>query len=148
MIRHDKIAKHPRLFKTLTGLSTEGFRQLLPAFERAWEAELDRRDAGQRQRRRRGGGRKGCLAGTADKRVFVLVYFRLYPIQAVQGLLFGMGQPQANDGFTASPRSSTPHWVLSSSFRPASPVSLQRCAGRVRGAGVHHRWGGAPHPAS
>ena len=80
MIRHDKIAKHPRLFKTLTGLSTEGFRQLLPAFERAWEAELDRRDAGQRQRRRRGGGRRGCLAGTADKRVFVLVYFRLYPI--------------------------------------------------------------------
>ena len=97
MIRHDKIAKHPRLFKTLTGLSTEGFRQLLPAFERAWEAELDRRDAGRLRRRRRGGGRRGCLAGTADKLVFVLVYFRLYPIQAVQGLLFGMGQPQANE---------------------------------------------------
>jgi hypothetical protein len=46
MIQQDKIAKPPRLFKTLTGLSTEGFRQLLPAFERAWEAGLDRRDAG------------------------------------------------------------------------------------------------------
>ena len=62
MIRHDKIAKHPRLFKTLTGLSTEGFRQLLPAFERAWEAELDRRDAGRLRRRRRGGGSGGCAA--------------------------------------------------------------------------------------
>ena len=43
-----------------------------------------------------GGGRKGRLADTADKLVFILVYFRLYPIQVVQGLLFGMGQPQAN----------------------------------------------------
>jgi len=29
--------------------------------------------------------------------VFILVYFRIYPIQAVQGLLFGMSQPQANE---------------------------------------------------
>ena len=29
--------------------------------------------------------------------MFILVYFRLYPIQAVQGLLFGMSQPQANE---------------------------------------------------
>ena len=43
MIRHDKIARHPRTFKTLTGLSAEGFKQLLPAFERAWESDLDRR---------------------------------------------------------------------------------------------------------
>jgi hypothetical protein len=29
--------------------------------------------------------------------VFILIYFRLYSIQAVQGLLFGMSQPQANE---------------------------------------------------
>ena len=44
MIRHDKIARYPRTFKTLTGLSTEGFKQILPSFEEAWEADLDRRD--------------------------------------------------------------------------------------------------------
>ncbi len=97
MIRHDKIARHPRTFKTLTDLSTEGFNQILPSFEEAWESDLDRRDTGRVRRRRRGGGRKGRLADTADKLVFILVYFRLYPIQAVQGLLFGMGQPQANE---------------------------------------------------
>ena len=97
MIRHDKIARHPRTFKTLTGLSTESFIQILPSFEEAWESDLDRRDTGRVRRRRRGGGRKGRLADTADRLVFILMYFRLYPIQAVQGLLFGMDQPQANE---------------------------------------------------
>ena len=61
MMRHDKIARHPRTFKTLTGLSTEGFKQILPSFEEAWEADLDRRDAG--RLRGRGGGRKGGPGG-------------------------------------------------------------------------------------
>ena len=95
MINHAKISRHRRIFKTLTGLSTEGFKQILPSFEEAWEADLDRRDAG--RLRLRGGGRKGGLRGSADRLVFILVYFRLYPIQAVQGLLFGMSQPQANE---------------------------------------------------
>ena len=44
MISHAKISRHRRMFKTLTGLSTEGFKQILPSFEEAWEADLDRRD--------------------------------------------------------------------------------------------------------
>jgi len=97
MISHAKISRHRRMFKTLTGLSTEGFKQILPSFEEAWEADLDRRDAGRLRLRGRGGGRKGGFRGSADRLVFILVYFRLYPIQAVQGLLFGMSQPQANE---------------------------------------------------
>ena len=95
MISHAKISHHRRMFKTLTGLSTEGFKQILPSFEEVWEADLDRRDAGRLCLRGRGGGRKGAR-GAADRLVFILVYFRLYPIQAVQGLIFGMSQPQAN----------------------------------------------------
>ena len=97
MISHAKISRQRRMFKTLTGLSTEGFKQILPSFEEAWEADLDRRDAGRLRLRLRGGGRKGGFRGSADRLVFILVYFRLYPIQAVQGLLFGMSQPQANE---------------------------------------------------
>ena len=89
MISHAKISSHRRMFKTLTGLNTEGFKPILPSFEEAWEADLDRRDAGRLRLRGRGGGRKGAQ-GSADRLVFILVYFRLYPIQAVQGLLFGM----------------------------------------------------------
>jgi len=36
MISHAKLARHRRMFKTLTGLSTEGFKQILPSFEEAW----------------------------------------------------------------------------------------------------------------
>ncbi|MEP0924369.1 transposase family protein [Leptolyngbya sp. ST-U4] len=32
-----------------------------------------------------------------DKLLFILVYFRLYPTQEVQGFLFGIGQPQAHE---------------------------------------------------
>jgi len=45
MISHAKISRQRRMFKTLTGLSTEGFKQILPSFEEAWEADLDHRDA-------------------------------------------------------------------------------------------------------
>ncbi|MBD1913201.1 MULTISPECIES: transposase family protein [unclassified Leptolyngbya] len=47
--------------------------------------------------RRYGGGRKAQLQDTRDKLLFILVYFRLYPTQEVQGFLFGIGQPQAHD---------------------------------------------------
>ena len=63
MISHAKISRHRRMFKTLTGLSTEGFKQILPSFEEAWEADLDRRDAGRLRLRGRGGGRKGDPGG-------------------------------------------------------------------------------------
>lgn len=43
-----------------------------------------------------GGGRKAQLSELSDKLLFILVYFRLYPTQAVQGYLFGMSQAQAN----------------------------------------------------
>ena len=73
MISHAKISRHRRMFKTLTGLSTEGFKQILRSFEEAWEADLDRRDAGRLRLRGRGGGRKGRFRGSADRLVFILV---------------------------------------------------------------------------
>jgi Helix-turn-helix of DDE superfamily endonuclease len=42
------------------------------------------------------GGRKPHLAQLCDKLLFILFYFRHYPTQEVQGFLFGIGQPQAN----------------------------------------------------
>ncbi len=37
MISHAKISCHRRMFKMLTGLSTEGFKQMLPSFEKVWK---------------------------------------------------------------------------------------------------------------
>jgi hypothetical protein len=76
----------------------EAFEKLLPAFEQAYERMLDEEDGRRRiaRQRQRGGGRKGILVSRADQLMFILVYFRLYPVQVLQGVLFGMGQPQAN----------------------------------------------------
>jgi len=99
MIRFEPLKNKPQMLSCLTGLNLAAFDDLLPAFERAYEKDLEKRE-GRREvprQRRRGGGRKGALPTTADKLVFILFYFKMYPVQMAQGYFFGMGQPQANE---------------------------------------------------
>ena len=98
MISAQTLKNKAQLFKHFTGLTVSAFEELLPAFEQAYAEDLDQRDA-QREtprHRQRGGGRTGAFEALEDKLVFILVYFRFYPVQVLQGYLFGMGQPQAN----------------------------------------------------
>jgi hypothetical protein len=79
-------------------LSLAEFEQLLPKFEQAWQAYVEEHHLqGKARKRGYGGGRRARLQEHRDKLVFILMYFRLYPTQEVQGYLFGMGQPQANE---------------------------------------------------
>lgn len=99
MIRYQQLKAKPAVFKSFTGVTLGAFVELLPAFRQTYRDDLDRRDqqrAVSRQRQR-GGGSKGALPTLEDKLVFILCYFRLYPVQVLQGYLFGMGQPQANE---------------------------------------------------
>ena len=97
MLNCAKLERQTRVFQSLTGLSLAAFAQLLPAFEQAYAVALDTADTqrGQARERQRGGGRKATLATLADKLVFILFYFRLYPTQAAQGFFFGLSQGQA-----------------------------------------------------
>ena len=99
MITYEKLAKNPRLFQTFTGLRLEAFAQILPSFTECYEADLDKRDEAKKsnRQRERGGGRISTIPSMADKLVFILFYFRHYPMQVLQGFLFNMSQPQAND---------------------------------------------------
>lgn len=99
MIRFEQLKNKPAMLKCLTGLTMDGFLALLPAFAVAFTAHLDQRDTqrGTPRQRERGAGQKGALPSVADKLVFILFYFRLYPVQMAQGFFFGMGQPQANE---------------------------------------------------
>jgi hypothetical protein len=99
MITYQHLKSKPALFQSFTGLTLPAFAQLLPAFAQAYARSLDTRDQ-QRplpRQRQRGGGRKAVLQTAEDKMVFILVYFRHYPVQVLQGFLFGMGQSQANE---------------------------------------------------
>jgi hypothetical protein len=86
------------MLQCLTGLTSEGFIALVPAFEVAYKAAVATRDAQRNTPRQRehGAGQKGALPEVADQWVFILCYFRLYPVPMAHGFFFGMGQPQAN----------------------------------------------------
>jgi hypothetical protein len=96
MLSYCQIQSKPRILKSLTGLSVEEFETLLPSFERAWQAYIQSEFIDQARNRRYGGGRKPHLVQSCDQLLFILFYFRHYPTQEVQGFLFGIGQPQAN----------------------------------------------------
>jgi hypothetical protein len=95
MLSYSKVQNKPYVLQSLTGLNPKEFAILLKSFERAWQEYIEREYMDKPRARRYGGGRHAELSTSADKLLFILVYFRLYPTQAVQGFLFGIGQSQA-----------------------------------------------------
>ena len=68
------------------------------AFEKAWEDYIIKNHIDEKERQRQyGGGRKPVLENSEDKLLFILFYFKIYPLQILIGFLFGMGQSQANE---------------------------------------------------
>lgn len=97
MLSYTKIQNKPRVLQSLTGLTVAEFESLLVSFDGAWQAYVEANYINQARLRSYGGGRKPHLNNIQDKLLFILVYFRLYPTQEVQGFLFGIGQPQAHE---------------------------------------------------
>jgi DDE superfamily endonuclease/Helix-turn-helix of DDE superfamily endonuclease len=97
MLSYVQVQQKPRILNSLIGLNPDEFEALLPSFESAWQDYLQQQFIAPPRHRRYGGGRKPHLQATADKLLFILFYFRQYPTQAVQGFLFGIGQPQAHE---------------------------------------------------
>jgi hypothetical protein len=99
LIKFQLLKKNLAAFQCFTGLNLAAFYELLPSFEQAYEADLDKRDKERvrKRQRERGGGRNGALSGLENKLLFILFYFKVYPVQEVQGYVFGMGQTQAGE---------------------------------------------------
>jgi hypothetical protein len=95
MLSYRKVQGKSNVLQSLTGLNQVEFEKLLVSFEVAWQEYIEQEYINRPRARRYGGGRQAELSTTADKLLFILVYFRLYPTQAVQGFLFGIGQTQA-----------------------------------------------------
>jgi hypothetical protein len=97
MINFNALKRNPTVFQSFTGLTVLAYYQLLQSFEQAYEDDLlDREQTRSTPRQReRGGGRTGAFKRLEDKLVFILFYFKFYPVQEVQGFFFGMGQSQA-----------------------------------------------------
>jgi hypothetical protein len=96
-LHYEELQSKPRIFQSLTGLNPQEFESLLVSFGTAWESFVQETFQREGRKRAYGAGRKPELKKPADQLLFILVYFRLYPIQEVQGFLFGLSQPQANE---------------------------------------------------
>jgi hypothetical protein len=98
MTTYKTLSTQPRTFLAMTGLTPIEFRDLLPAFETAYEHAYptDRTAAGQPRQRWPGAGRHSVLSKIEDKLLFVLIYLKTYPLQVVLGQLFGISTSQAN----------------------------------------------------
>ena len=95
MITYEALQADRRQFLALTGLTLSEFQRLLSAFPQAYQQLYPANQTAERQPRQRsaGGGCKGRLEQLEEKLLFLLVYLKTYPLQAVMGELFGLRQP-------------------------------------------------------
>src|SRR5438552_11729566 len=98
MITYKALQTDRRRFLALTGLTLSEFQRLLSAFPPAYQQlhPANQTAEGQPRQRSVGGGCKGRLEQPEDKLLFILVYLKTYPLQAVMGELFDLSQPQVN----------------------------------------------------
>lgn len=98
MLTYETLKQKPKKLLALTGLARREFDELLPVFAKALAAaEAQTKPKPKKRQRAPGGGRKPGLGTVADRLLFILVYTKTYPLQVVQGQLFDMSQPSANE---------------------------------------------------
>ena len=97
-LRFTEIQTRPTEVLDLTSLTLDEFQCLVPPFEAAFEAHMAewRLDGRPRTARRYTTYTNCPLPTPEDRLLFILVYLKTYPLQVVQGRLFGMGQSKAH----------------------------------------------------
>jgi hypothetical protein len=95
-LRYENLKDKPETFLAFTGLEVKEFDILLQAFTLAWELYVQQNSLPTELRQRDyGGGRKARLSTCEEKLLFILVYFKTYPLQEVLAFHFDMSQGQA-----------------------------------------------------
>jgi Helix-turn-helix of DDE superfamily endonuclease len=97
-LRFTDLQSRPLEVLDLTSLTLAEFRHLVPPFEAAFQAHMAQwRFDGQPRTARRYTIYKSCpLPTPEDRLLFILTYLKTYPLQVVQGRLFGLDQSKAN----------------------------------------------------
>src|SRR5436305_3786954 len=87
MLSYDTVRQRPDQFLACTGLTVAEFDILFCSFSHAW-------DEYRKINYVNSGGGNPKLPRVIDKLFFILFYYKLYPIQAAMGVVFGMSQSQ------------------------------------------------------
>ena len=108
MLSYDGVKQNPEQFLACTSLTVEEFDILLPSFAQAWNAYVKKNYVNS-------GGGKPKIPHITDKLFFILFYYKVYPIQAAMGAIFGMSQGQVS------------FWVGALSIVLQSTLGIARC---------------------
>jgi hypothetical protein len=97
-LRFTDIQPRPTEVLDLTSLTLDEFQRLVPPFEAAFQVHMAqwRLDGRPRTARRYTTYQNCPLPTPEDRLLFILAYLKTYPLQVVQGRLFGMGQSKAH----------------------------------------------------
>ena len=97
-LRFTDIQSRPTEVLDLTSLTVDEFQRLVLPFEAAFQTHMAqwRLDGRPRTARRYTTYQNCPLPTPEDRLLFILVYLKTYPLQVVQGRLFGMGQSKAH----------------------------------------------------
>ena len=97
-LRFSDLQMRPTEVLDLTSLTVNEFAQVVPPFEAAFQAHMAfwRLDGKPRTARRYTTYKNCPLPTPEDRLLFILVYVKTYPLQVVQGRLFGVGQSKAH----------------------------------------------------
>lgn len=97
MINIAKALKNNRILKSLTGLSIEKFKELVPYFETILNEENGKRIKNDKNRQRKaGGGSKPTLDSSEAKLFYILFYVKIYPTFDLAGFIFEVNRSQTN----------------------------------------------------
>jgi hypothetical protein len=97
-LRFADLQTRPTEVLDLTSLTLKELRELVSPFEAAFQAHMThwRLDGKPRAARRYTTDKNCPLVTPEDRLLCILVYLKTYPLQVVQGRLFGMGQSKAH----------------------------------------------------
>jgi hypothetical protein len=99
MFSYHQVKERPKLLLAMTSLTHAEFAQLLPHFQSAWDQYVQHHyiDRAPRQRPYGAGQPESTLVNVEDKLLFILYYFKVYPLQEILAFEFGMVQSTANE---------------------------------------------------
>jgi hypothetical protein len=97
-LRFTDLQTRPTEVLDLTSLTVDEFQRLVSPFEAAFQAHMAqwRLDGRPRTARRYTTYQNCPLPTPEDRLLFIWIYLKTYPLQVVQGRLFGMGQSKAH----------------------------------------------------
>ena len=124
MSKYQAYVEKPTEFLSLTGYTHEEFQALLPPFAAAFAEQMRRQrlDGKPRGKRAYADYQNSPLLTSEDKLFFILSYVKTNNLQTVQGALFGMSQPKANQWIHCL------HPVLNQALRTLGELPVRQMA--------------------